>query len=284
MGNQREQDEHSEFEKEVKEFGNGAHVTLPGEYVGETVIVKPVANENSTLHPPITKGKIKSTLTDATREDFTFRTREDDEFPQEGEYQYDKDLRLSIDVELVWEGDGHQITEEETGRVVHQLHDATSEELVEYTDWWTEEDAHRVVRKKEDGPDITASPETVLLCIDPAVSNLFDHAAVGYGDAYRYSVKWNDSEIVSVMFCNRMAKNGRFYIPFWKNYESLEQYQSSVPYALATAISKAPSGEYDQYLEVMTKRGIGWNGDSNSDETRELSHHEKLEETIVCRP
>ncbi|WP_302083500.1 DUF2080 family transposase-associated protein [Salinibaculum rarum] len=284
MANQREQDEHSEFEKEVKEFGNGAHVTLPGEYVGETVIVKPVADEKPTLHPPITKGKIKSTLTDATREDFTFRTREDDNFPREGEYQYDSDLRLSIDVELVWEGDGHQIIEEETGRVVHQLHDATSGELVEHTDWWTEEDAQRVVGKKEDGSDITASPEPVLLCIDPAVSDLFDHAGVGYGDAYRYSVKWNDSEIVSVMFCNRMAKNGRFYVPFWENYESLEQYQSSISYALATAISKTPSEEYDQYLEVMTKRGIGWNGDADPAATRNLSHHEKLEETIVCRP
>jgi len=278
------QSEQSEVEKEVKEFGNGGHVTLPGEYVGETVLIKHIADSTATLTPPITKEKVNQFLRNASRDGFDFRTREQDSFPREGEYQYHNDIRLSIDVSLVREGGSTQIIEQEAGRVVHRLHDATSEELVEHTDWWTEEDSRKFIEEKEDESNITTPPEPVLLCIDPAASNLFDHASIRYGDVYRYSVKWNDSEIISVMFCNRMAKNGRFYVPFWENYESLEDFRSSTDYALATAISEAPTDEYDQYLEIMTERGIGWNGDINPDAIQDLSHEEKLEQTIICRP
>ena len=276
--------ERAEFEKEVTEFGNGGHVVLPGEYVGETVLIKQADNETATIQPPITKEKIKTFLTATTRDDFSLRTREDDNFPKEGEYQYDSDMRFSIDVELAWENDRIHIIEDETGRIIHRLHDATSEELIEHTDWWTKEDAQRTVHEKEDGTKVTAAPEPVLLCIDPTVSDIFDLPHVGYGDTYRYSVKWNDSEIASIMFRNRGAKNGTFYIPFWEDYDSLEQYQSSLAYALATALSRAPSEEYDQYLEVMTERGIGWDGDADPDATHDLSHDEKLEQTTISRP
>lgn len=274
----------AEFRKVVKEFGNGGHITLPKQFIGEEMVIKQATEKGSSLSPPITKEKIKTVLSNATPNDFSFRTREKDTFPREGEYQYDNDIRLSIDVELVWEGDGFQILDEEEGRTIHKLYDATSEELIEHTDWWTEEYSQKVIREKEDGTKVTPTPEPVLLAIDPSASDLFDHANTGYGDAYRYSIQWNGSEIESVMFCNRTAKNGRFYIPFWGKYESLEKYKSTIDYSLATAISEAPSDEYNQYLQIMTKRGIGWGGNEDTEATNQLSHEEILEQAIICPP
>ena len=289
MSKQPTQDEQEELEREVKEFGNGGHIILPGDYIGETVTITQTTSNTDSIQPPITRAKITDTLTSATRDDFTKRTREDDHYPREGKYEYDDDLRLSIDVELVKEGDGSQIIQEELGNVVHRLHDATSAELVEHTEWWSETDSQQLVKREEKRTETTVSPddvtvEPVLLCIDPAVSELFDHAGVMYGDTYRYSVRWNESEIGSVLFRNRQAKNGQFYIPYWEEYESLEEYQSSFAYALATALSEAPAEEYNKYLQAMRGQKNGENNDSGRSELCSLSHEEKLEQTIICEP
>lgn len=278
-------DDNGQLEREVKEFGNGAHVTIPRDYIGETVVIKPISDSESVLQPPITKDKIKAALLQTTREDFSFRTREDDDFPREGEFQLESDVRLSIDVDLVYEAGGPQITNSvEAGRVVHILVEPTHEELVEHADWWSDEDAGQVIGKKEDGTPITTSPPETVLSIDPAAADILDHAGVGYGDLYRYSVRWNGSEIASVMFANRTASEGRLYLPVWEEYDSLEDYRSSIAYALATAISSAPVEDYDQYLEMMTDRGIGWSSGRNREDTLDLTREELLEETILCRP
>jgi len=259
-------DDTTQLNREVKEFGNGAHVTIPREWVGEEVIIKPADNELSkTLKPPITTSKIHSFLEGASTDDFTRNIRSSDHYPREGRYQYDPDLRFSIDVELVYENDSFHIHEFECGRVIHDVEMPTEEELRSHVDWWDQSDA---------------KPE-IITGIDPAVSDIFDHYQITYGDLYHYTVCWNDSEIASCNFKNRSAANGRFYLPIWQQYESLQDYQNSLAYQIATTLSKAPETDYLKYLTVLTQRGINWGEREMRDGVKhDVSREQILEECI----
>lgn len=258
----------TEFEKTVREFGNGAHVTLPGEYVGEEVKIIPTAavSDDTTpeIHPPITTEKLKEVLTQATHEDFTFRTREKDSFPREGVYQYKHDMRLTITVNLGYETGG-VMPEHEEDVITYVISKATLDELDCHADWF-------------DASEHDQGLETVY-GIDPSVSDIIEIAVPGYADVYEYRVEWNGSSIYTTRLSNRTAKNGRFYFPFWEGFDSLEDYQTSIDYGIATTISEAPQKEYDQYLAALQ---IDKRLDESADSpTRVDSREEKFEQADI---
>ncbi|MCD2200955.1 DUF2080 family transposase-associated protein [Halobacterium sp. KA-4] len=263
-------DDDTQLEREVKEFGNGAHATVPREWLGETVVIRP-AEENSSkaLQPPITTEKLHSTLKDASREDFTREIRNSDNYPREGEYQYDHDLRLSIDVELVYENDTAGIHDAEEGRVTHLIDRPTEEELLEHTEWW----------------DTSMRQPETLGCIDPAVSGVLDQYGITYGDLYHYTIKWNGGGKRSFDFSNRLAAEGRFYLPIWSRYDSLQDYKDSSAYRVATALTEAPEEDYLKYLNTLTERGINWGEREKRDgATRDVSREDILEESTIPAP
>ena len=254
--------EKTEFERTVKEFGNGGHCTLPGEFVGEDVLITTVTDDESqadekVIHPPITTEKVQSLLADCTREDFTLKQdREKDRLPREGIFQFNHDIRLSIDVELVHEGGG--FPQHERNTIVHLIHEITEDELDDHydgfdksTDEWNWEMAYAV---------------------EPDVEHLFDHPTCVYNDLYQYTVQWNGSTVYRVKFGNRSAKNGRFYRPFYENFSSLSDYRSSFEYTLAVALTAAPQEDYDDYLEALNLDETVWadgDGEQSSDWDRE---------------
>jgi putative transposon-encoded protein len=280
MGNETN-NEQNEFEKEVKPFGNGGHVTLPKEYIGETVVVKQISDDGAIPQPPVTKEDIKTVLESATREDFDFQTFEADSYLREGVLQYENDVRLSVDVEFVREGDGNNIHSKEEGRVVHHLEKPSSEELLNHTNWWTEDDHQEFDSETEMGSK--DHPFRSVLCLDPDATDIIGVPYPRNGDVYRYSIEWNDSVIASAMFEHRSGKSDMFYVPFWKKYESKEDFQSSIWYSLATAVTGAPD-EYDAYLELMTQRGIGWSEGKDPEATADITRKEMLEEAIIFDP
>jgi len=238
------------MKKEVKEFGNGGHITLPGEYVGETVqITMPEQPDErpKQIQPPITTDKIRLVLEAATRSDFKRIHRDCDSFPRECRFQYKEDIRLTIDVDLVHEGSEHPY--HERGTVVYFIWDPTEEELDEHASWFD---------KDED--EYTWE---LAFGKDPSVKDVLDHPITVYNDLYKYSIKWNGSTVYTTEMNNRQAKNGRFYYPRWSRYSSLSEYRSSTAYRLATAISEAPKEDYDQYLEALQLEETVW-GDKNT--------------------
>lgn len=250
MGSEQKDTTEYEFEKEVKEFGNSGHVTLPKEFIGETVAITPIqstTDQTHQIHPPVTREKIKSTLSEATRSDFKRIQREDDNFPRECQFQYQHDIRLTINVDLVHEGSEHPY--QERGTIVYFIWQPTPAELDEHTDWF-DQDEDEV--KWE-----------MVYALDSSVDDLFDHPLVVYNDFYKYSVNWNGSTVYSTKFSNRGAKNGRFYYPRWGGYSSVSEYQSSIDYTIATAISEAPDEEYNRYLNALQLDETEW-GDKDT--------------------
>jgi hypothetical protein len=261
-------DDNPQFEKEVKEFGNGGHVTLPKEFVGETVTISTVdADEDQPreIQPPVTMEKIESVLEDATGSDFRSVTREEDIFPQECQLQYRHDLRLAIDVDLVEEGSAPPSHEE--GTIVYFIWEITEEELDQYAPWFD---------KSEDEKSFE-----FIYAVEPAVDDLFDHPKVVCRDLYKYRVMWDGREIYSVEFSHRSTKNGRFYFPVWGRYSSLSEYRSSTAYALATAISSAPQEDYDRYLEAAKLDETVW---GEKDLPLDFDREHVMESTVLYAP
>lgn len=275
-------DGNNEFKREVKPFGNGAHVTLPGELVGDTVIIKH-ASETTEIKHPMTTETIKETFEGATRKDFTVHTRKQDNYPRECEYRYTEDPALTITVSKDFEYEGTELIEEELGRVTHLLHEPTVQELQRHTEWATNAD-NIVVGEDHHGDTVVSPGAEVLPCVDPSVRDIIAHPAVGYGDVYRYTVRWRGEKVAYVWFRVRPARNGELYVPLWREFTSLSDYRSSLGYVIALLLSDVPREEYDTYLRAMTERGVGWGGGEDSDLTRELSHEETLKETRVCQP
>lgn len=239
-----------ELEKEVKEFGNAGHVTLPGEFVGETVQITPVEGDSDQpqqIHPPITEDKLQAVFVNSTRSDFKKISRDSDTFPRECQFQYRHDIRLTVNVDLVHEGSVHPY--HERGTIVYFIREPTADELDEHKEGFdkSEDEVH----------------SELIYALDPSVEDIFDHPLVGYNDLYEYTVCWNGSPVYSVEFNNRGAKNGRFYYPRWGGYESLSDYRSTTAYDLATALSEAPQSEYDQYLDALQLDETVW-GDKST--------------------
>lgn len=245
--NKPDDDNTTTFERTVKEFGNGGHITLPGEFVGEDVRITTIPEDQSEkpeyrIQPPITIEKIESTLEAVSGEDFRMK-HEEGGFPREGVFQYRHDVRLTVDVELVHEAGEHPRAEE--GTIVYLIHSPTDEEIEQYAEWPIEQ--------------LTSE---MVYALEPSVDNLFEHPITVYNDLYQYTIQWNGSAIESVRFGNRSAKRGRFYWPVWEGFSSLDDYRSSLEYKLAVALSEAPQEDYDQYLEAMDLDETMW-GEEN---------------------
>lgn len=256
------------FDRVVKEFGNGSHVTLPREFIGEEVRITPIQepqdgeNTNRQISPPITIEKIESVLTENSRDDFRLMRGEEDNFPRECTYEYKHDIRLTIDVNLAYEADEHPY--EERGTIVYFIWEPTDEEIEEYADWTVEEHGAEVI-----------------FGLDPSVEDIFDHPICGYMDVYNYEIRWNDSVLRTVQFDNRLLEKGRVYRPHWEKFDSLEDYRSSLQYKLATAINEAPDEDYNQYLEAMELNTTVW-GDAKT--PIEFDRDEVLKNTEIFHP
>ncbi|RLM94381.1 DUF2080 family transposase-associated protein [Haloarcula sp. Atlit-7R] len=254
--------------KKVKRFGNSGHVTLPKEFIGETVKVTLANNSGNQpyrISPPITTDKIDSVLSNSTRSDFKRIQRDADRFPRECRFQYRHDVRLTIDVDLEYESSEHPHTE--LGTVVYFFSEITEEELDKHADWFD---------KDEDELSVE-----LVFGLDPSVDDLFNHPTVTYNDLYKYDVNWDGSSVYSVKLSNRQAKNGRFYYPSFSNYESLADYQDSTAYRLATAISEAPEKEYDRYLNALQLEETIW---GEKDMPLSFDREEELERTVLYGP
>jgi putative transposon-encoded protein len=222
----------AEIEREVKEFGNGAHVVLPREFLGETVAVTPIEKDGGQkLQPPIQQADLVEVFETESKESLTSHTTERDNYPYEKTYQYDQDLRLKIDTEFVYEDQGDTIRQLENGRIFYHFTGSEAEPFVDESE--TEGRVLEVTLLEDDVAPILSNP------------------AVGYGDWYRINVNWNGGTVLSAMFTPRLVGRGVMYLPGITDYASVEEYRNSVEYKLAVFLSDVTDEEYQTYINAL---------------------------------
>lgn len=272
MGNDTDSvdgDAEESFERRVKEFGNGAHVTLPKQLVGEDVVVTidREVSSDSPLQPPIQRSDLNKLFLNMNRDDFTFE--DDGRGPMGGKFVFEDDMRLKINVELAYETD--PVFNFERGRVIHWIGEPTASELREHTDWFP-----------ESGTEDDVSVKTIH-ALEPEASVVLDSPMCGYADVYRCTVTWNGTELFSCMFQNRSAKQGLIYYPAFEDFRSLADYQDSLEYALAVGLSKTPREDYDEYLDILGADGGLWGANSGSHST-DKTRKQILSECDIYNP
>lgn len=225
---------------EVSEFGNGAHVIVPKEYVGDPVEVRPADGVGHRLESPVGVADIMAVFEESTLEDFEIVSSAGG-----SNFVYNDDIRLRVESDFRDSIDANESAKVEMGSVLYMTEPDTIEEIAEYAP---------ELAADQSNDDITGS---VIWARDSFV-DLFEGCYKRMDDhLLDIRVKWKESVVASFVFLARMTNQPPLQIPLRidSHFETVAEYRDSNAYKIAKAISGPSAEEYDEYLDLT---GDGW--------------------------